>query len=166
MATGDSSVETERRGLIRAPQNFVAGLCLMMGGAFALWATSNLPQGTLRAMGPAMLPRWLAIAVLICGIALTVASFLQDGTALDRWALRGPLFVGAGAVAFALTIRLFGLAVAGPLAIVISGFASSETRFKEILIFAVVMTAFCIGLFRYALNQPMPVLIIPGVIQI
>jgi hypothetical protein len=24
------------------------------------------------------------------------------------------------------------------------------------------MTAFCIGLFRYLLNQPMPILIIPG----
>ena len=24
------------------------------------------------------------------------------------------------------------------------------------------MTAFCIGLFRFALNQPMPILIVPG----
>lgn len=166
MSSGDRSAVPERRGPIRAPQNFLAGVCLVAGGAFALWATSNLPQGTLRAMGPAMLPRWLAIAVGICGIALLVASFVQEGTSLERWALRGPIFVGAGAVAFALTIRLFGLAVAGPLAIIISGFASPETRLKEVVIFGVLMTAFCIGLFRYALNQPMPVLIIPGVIQI
>ena len=27
---------------------------------------------------------------------------------------------------------------------------------------AILMTVFCIGLFRYLLNQPMPILIIPG----
>ena len=151
-----------RRGLIRGPQNFVSGVFLIAIGLFAIWLVRDLPQGTLRAMGPAMLPRWLAIGVGLCGAALTVIGLLRDGDGLEKWNFRGPIFVGLGIVAFAFTIRLFGLVVAGPLALIIAGFGSDETRPKELVVFAVVMTAFCIGLFRYALNQPMPILIVPG----
>jgi hypothetical protein len=221
---------SERRGLIRGPQNFVAGLTLIGIALFAIWAISDLPQGTLRAMGPAMLPRWLAIGVGLCGVALAVIGLVKEGEGLGRsdyspiaaigallilsaiisylaslvigraelatifgyvflvlfygtvlalfmlsfareeWltatGLRGPFFVVAGILAFALTIRLFGLVVAGPLAMVIGGFGTPEVREKEILIFAAVMTAFCVGLFRYLLNLPIPILIIPGVVHI
>jgi hypothetical protein len=34
------------------------------------------------------------------------------------------------------------------------------------VIFAVVMTAFCIGLFKFALGLPIPVLVIPDVIYL
>jgi hypothetical protein len=158
----DAPAQPARRGPIRAPQNFVSG-CILIGLAlFAIWAVGNLPQGTLGAMGPAMLPRWLAIAVGLCGAALVVGSLVRDGEPLERWHLRGIVLVGIAICCFAVTIRLFGLAIAGPLALMISGYASEETRPKELIIFALVMTAFCIGLFRYLLNQPMPILIIPG----
>ncbi len=158
----ETPAATARRGPIRAPQNFAAGLVLIGLALLAIYLVSDLPQGTLRAMGPAMLPRWLAIGVGMCGVALVVFGLIRDGDPLEIWTFRGPLFVALGIVAFALTIRLFGLVVAGPLALIIGGFASDETRPKELVIFAVLMTAFCIGLFRYALNQPMPILIIPG----
>ena len=158
----DAAAKPARPGLIRAPQNFFAGVGLIALGLFAIWAISNLPQGTLGAMGPAMLPRWLAIAVGLCGAALVVTSLVRDGPPLERWYLRGPILVCIAIGCFAFTIRLFGLAVAGPLALMIGGYASDETRPKELIIFAVLMTAFCIVLFRYLLNQPMPILIVPG----
>jgi hypothetical protein len=151
------------RGAIRGPQSLIAGLTLIALALFAVWAISDLSQGTLRAMGPAMLPRWLAIGVGLCGAALVVLAFIKEGDALERWSLRGPVFVMSGIFAFALTIRVFGLVVAGPLAMIIGGFATPEVRWKEIVIFAAVMTAFCVGLFRYALNLPIPIFIIPGV---
>jgi hypothetical protein len=150
------------RGRIRGPQNFVSGVFLIALSLFAIYLVSDLPQGTLRAMGPAMLPRWLAIGVGLCGAALAVIGLVRDGDGLEKWTFRGPLFVAIGVIAFGITIRLFGLVVAGPLALIIGGFASDETRPRELVIFAVIMTACCIGLFRYALNQPMPILIIPG----
>jgi len=158
----DAGATAPRRGPIRGPQNCVSGLALIALSLFAVYLVSDLPQGTLRAMGPAMLPRWLAIGVGLCGVILTVLGLMRDGDGLETWTFRGPLFVALGIVAFALTIRLFGLVVAGPLALLIGGFASPDTRPKELVVFAVLMTAFCIGLFRYALNQPMPILIIPG----
>ncbi len=46
----------------------------------------------------------------------------------------------------------------------VSGAASPETRPKELILFAIVVTALSIGLFRYVLNLPIPILIIPGIL--
>src|SRR5918998_4133105 len=78
----ESPAQVSRMGPIRAPQNFFAGLALIAIAAFAIWATSDLSQGTLRAMGPAMLPRWLAIGVGSCGLALAAFAFFSDGDPL------------------------------------------------------------------------------------
>jgi putative tricarboxylic transport membrane protein len=150
---------------IRAPQDFAAGLCLIAVAGFFLWASADLPQGTLRAMGAGMLPRAIAVLVGLCGVVLSVGAFLRDGEALPRWHWRGPFFVCAGVLAFALTIRSVGLIVAGPLVAVIAGAASSETKLGELIVFALIMTALCIGLFKYGLNLPIPVLIIPGLVH-
>ena len=158
----DARAAPARRGLIRGPQNFVSGVALVALARFAIWLVRDLPQGTLRAMGPAMLPRWLAIGVGLCGAALALIGLLRDGEGLEKWTFRGPIFVALGIVCFGITIRWFGLVVAGPLALMIGGFASDETRPRELVIFAVIMTAFCVGLFRYLLNQPIPILIVPG----
>ena len=50
-------------GPVRAPQNIAGGLVLVALAALALWLTRDLDQGTLNSMGPAMLPRWLAIII-------------------------------------------------------------------------------------------------------
>jgi putative tricarboxylic transport membrane protein len=113
-----------------------------------------------------MLPRAVAGAVGAVGILVSVMALVRRGPPLGRWPLRGPLFVSLAVVAFALTIRTAGLAVAGPLVVIVSGFASAETRPRELVVFAVVMTAFCVGLFRYALSLPIPVLVIPGVVHL
>lgn len=157
---------SEAQGPIRDPQNFAGALVLIALALFALWATSNLPQGTLRAMGPAMLPRWLAFGVGACGVALMVAAFAKLGDALEAWSFRGPLFVLIGIVLFAITIRPFnfgsfstpalGMIAAGPLAIIVSGYATPEARLRELVILGLALTAFCMLLFGDLLNLPIP----------
>jgi putative tricarboxylic transport membrane protein len=154
------------RGRVRSPRDLAAGASLVALALFALWAGAPLDAGARRAMGPGMLPRTVAIAVLAAGVLLCVLSLLKRGEGLGRWPLRGPLFVSLAVVAFALTIRTVGLAVAGPLVVIVSGAASPESRPRELVIFAVVITAFCIGLFKYALGLPIPVLIIPDVVTL
>jgi hypothetical protein len=156
-----------RAGPIRSPQSLVAGLVLVALAALALWLTSDLSRGTLRAMGPALLPVWLAVGVGLCGLILAGTSFVTQGQALDRWSLRGPVFVILAIVAFALTIRPFslgvlsvpglGLAVAGPLAIIIAGYATHEARLRDLLILALLLTPFCMILFGDLLNLPIPI---------
>ncbi len=135
--------------------------------ALALWLTRDLDQGTLNAMGPAMLPRWLAISVGLCGLALLVSAFLKVGDALERWSLRGLVLVIGAILAFAITIRPFsfgglsmpglGLLVAGPLAIIIGGYATPEARLRDLVILALSLTPFCMVLFGDLLNLPIPI---------
>jgi putative tricarboxylic transport membrane protein len=113
-----------------------------------------------------MLPRALAWAVGAAGLLLVAMSFLRPGPALGRWSVRGPVLVCLGVIAFALSIRTVGLVVAGPLVAVIGGAASRDARPRELVVFAVVVTAFCVGLFRYALHLPIPILILPGIVTI
>jgi len=147
---------------LRAPRHLVAGLALIALAAFALWAVSGLSSGTLRSMGPAMLPRAVAVAIGGCGLIFVVLGFTQKGEPLAPWDLRGPLIVAAGMAVFALTIRTLGFAIAAPLAMLIIGRGTTEVRPKELVIFAAAMTTFCLLLFRYLLDQPIPVLILPG----
>ena len=142
--------------LIKGPQEFFGGLLIVGISAFAIWLGSDLPIGTLGGMGPGMMPRSVAVLLGILGIALIVASLLERGQGLDAWSLRGMLFVLGAILVFAYSVRPLGLAVAAPLAILIGAFASSDTRWGETLLFSVVMTAFCIGLFKYALGLPIP----------
>jgi len=157
---------TRSRIRIRSPSDLLAGSWLLALAAFALWAGRGLDAGSLRAMGPGMIPRGVALTIAGVGLLLVGLSLLKDGGSLGRWPLRGPLFVTLAMLAFALTIRTVGLAVAGPLVVVVGGAASPESRPRELVIFGLVMTALCVGLFRYLLSLPIPVLIIPGVITL
>jgi hypothetical protein len=160
-------VRPARAGPVRAPQELVAGLTLVALAALALWLTRDLDQGTLKSMGPAFLPRWLAIAVGLCGLSLVGTGFMTDGQGLDRWSVRGPAFVILAIIAFAVTIRPFslgavatpglGLAIAGPLAIIIGGYATHEARLRDLLILAFLLTPFCMILFGDLLNLPIPI---------
>ena len=137
-------------------QDFVAGLVVIAVAAFAFWQGSDLPLGTFGGMGPGMLPRGLAVLLGLLGALLVLDAVLEGGLALDRWSIRGPIFILGALVAFGLTIRPLGLAVAGPLAIVISACASDEVRWLETILFGALMTVFCIALFKFALGLPIP----------
>lgn len=159
-------IRTRRAGLVRSPRNLVAGAALLFLSLLALWLVRDLQQGSLRAIGPALLPRALAAGVGLCGAALAVASLGRDGEALEGWNARGPLVVLLAVAAFALTIRPvqfgglttpgLGLVAAGPLAIMIGGYATPEARFRELLILALSLTAFCMILFGDLLSLPIP----------
>jgi putative tricarboxylic transport membrane protein len=73
----------------------------------------------------------------------------------DNQYVRGPLFIVAGILFFALTIRQFGLVFASYCSIVIAGFGTNEVRWFETLIWAAVLTLFCTLLFPWALNLPL-----------
>lgn len=146
--------------MIRAPREFAAGLCLIALAGFALWATADLDTGQLTAVGPGMLPRSIAVLLGVAGLGFAVAGLIRDGAALERWTWRGPVLVTLGVVGFALTIRTVGLALAGPVVVMVGGAGSSEARAKELAIFALAATLFSIGLFRYALGLPIPILLI------
>lgn len=151
------SIEPPRRPTpIRSRQDFAGGLAIIAVAVFAYWLAAGLPGGTGGGMGPGTLPKGLAALLGFLGLLLLASSVFGMGTRLERWTIRGPLFILGALVVFGLAVRPLGLAVAGPLAIAVSAFASDESRWKETVVFGVLMTAFCIGLFKFALGLPIP----------
>ncbi|MDX3807891.1 tripartite tricarboxylate transporter TctB family protein [Bosea thiooxidans] len=151
---------------IRSTQDFAGGLFMILLAAGAYVFTWDLPAGTLRQLGPGMLPKAFAAICAVLGLLLVLASLRYNGEKLSGWSWRGVFFALGGACLFALTIRGFelgpirvpalGLLVSGPLLIFFSGLAAEDRKLKELLIFAVAMSVGCILLFKYALSLPIP----------
>jgi putative tricarboxylic transport membrane protein len=135
-------------------QDFFGGLAVIAVAGFAYWLARHLPAGTGGGMGPGTLPKGLALLLGALGFALLLNSFQSER--LAPWTIRGPLFVLGALVLFGLAVRPLGLVVAGPLAIAAAAFGSSEVRWRETLVYGLAMTAFCVGLFKFALGLPIP----------
>jgi hypothetical protein len=140
-------------------QDVGAGVFLIAIAGIALLAGADLAPGTLRAIGPGMLPKALAVLVGLLGAAILVGGLADaDDPPLQRWTLRAPLCVLGAVVVFALTIRTLGLAVAGPLCVIAGSFASADVKPVETLIFAVLLSGACVVLFKTLLGLPIPIL--------
>jgi hypothetical protein len=153
----------------------VAGL-LLMALAAALWReAARLDAGILRKPGPGMLPQALAILLLACAAALTLAGWLRRDARAETIAVapRGPLVVGLAIAFFAAGLRgasvagvelpQLGLALVGPLTVIIAGHAGAATRARELVVVGLGLTAFCIFVFVDLLGMPIPVL--PGAVE-
>ena len=151
---------------IRSTQDLAGGL-FMIALALGAYAYSwDLSTGTLRQLGPGMLPKAFAVICGVLGLMLVACSLRYQGEALSGWSWKGIFFVLGGACLFALTIRGFeigpisvpslGLLVSGPLLILYSGLAADDLNVKQLAIFAIAMSAACIALFKYALSLPIP----------
>ena len=158
---------TSRAGLLKSPENMAAGAFLLALASIGFFGSLENDVGTLAAFGAGMVPRAISVLIALCGAGLIALSFASEGPKLERWSLRGLVFVLGAVVTFGLTIRGFdigplripalGLIVAGPLSIALASRADPETRSLEVIVLAVALTALCIGLFRFMLRLPIPV---------
>lgn len=83
-------------------------------------------------------------------LVVVVLAFL-----LTNVAPRGPLFITAATIIFAIAVRPLGLVIASYVSLVISANATKEVRWIETLVWCAVLTAFCSLLFPYGLNLPL-----------
>jgi putative tricarboxylic transport membrane protein len=156
MSEGVSPPE-KRQGFgfsIRNPRDFWGGLVLIALAILAIWASRDLPGQRGFAFGPGTAPRLFAGVLAGLGAAIAVVGLITDGPPIEKYRVRGPVFVIVAILCFAGMIRPLGLVPATFLAFVISILGSTEMRWLESFIAAVVMTAFCVGLFVYLLNLP------------
>ena len=114
---------------VHAPQDPVAGASLVAVSLFALWAAAPSDAAGWARQGRASFPRVRRGAPRRAGFSGALAS--SGGRVAGPLALRGPVLIALSVVAFALTIRVPGLAVAGPAAMLVAGAASPETRWRS-----------------------------------
>jgi putative tricarboxylic transport membrane protein len=74
--------------------------------------------------------------------------------ALARGIDRGPLYIVAGTLMFAGTIRPLGLVLASFTSLIVCSAATVEVRWREAIIWAAALTLFCALLFVYGLKLP------------
>jgi len=161
-----NSIESARGIRIRSTQDFAAGLFMILLAGLAFFLARDLSIGSLRQIGPGMLPKSFAVICAGLGALLILASLRYNGEKLQGFSWRGVFFVLGGAVVFGLTIRGFeigpikfpslGMVVSGALVVIIAGLAADDRNIKQLVLFAVVMTTFCALLFKYALGLPIP----------
>jgi putative tricarboxylic transport membrane protein len=149
---------------VRSPRDFYGGLALIALAIVAIYLAGDLPGTHGFAFGPGTAPRLFAGLLAVVGALVALTGLFVDGPPLESYAIRGPAWVLLAILAFAGMIRGINL---GPVSIpplglvpstfaafMVSIFGSTEMRWLESLIAAVVMTAFCVGLFVYLLQLP------------
>ncbi len=148
----------------------IAGLIFAIVGAAAWFEAQRLAPGELRNFGPGMVPRVLSAVLFLTGVVLAVRGVLQrrpDAVPVSVH-LRGPLFIGLSVFFFAATIRglplgpvavpQLGLAVAGPITVVIAGYAERSASLRDLLALGFGLTALCLVVFIEALSVPLTAL--------
>jgi len=141
---------------VRGPQDFVGGLAMVAVALFALWASSDLQGMHGFSFGAGTAPRMFAVLLLLLGGVIALMGILNDGPHIGTYAWRGPLFVSAAIVFFALAIRPLGLVVTAFASFLIAALGSVETKWLEAVIVGACLTAGCAVLFPYILGLPMP----------
>ena len=151
----DSAAGKPAPGLIKGPQDFWGGVALMGIALFALWASSDLQGMRGFSFGPGTAPRMFAYLLLALGAGVALTALLAEGPPLQRYGIRGPVFVTLSILAFAVAIRPLGLIVSAFVSFLIAAMGSDETRWKEAIIVGICLTIGCALLFPYALGLPL-----------
>ena len=138
------------------PRDLGAGLLLILVAAVGVLGTGDLSMSESGGIGPGLMPRGVSLLLGLVGIIVTLIGIASRSTRVRFGAVRGPVFVLGSVVLFAATVRPLGLAIAGPLAVVVAAMADPDSKPLEVLIFAAVMTVFCVGLFKFVLRLPIP----------
>lgn len=137
--------------------DFAFGTFLVAVAAGTLVATRGLSGGTAADMGPGYMPRAIALILLAFGLFFAGRGLLRGHVGIERVQLRPLLGVGLAVGVFALLIEQAGLALASFAAIVVAAGASRESRFTEVIVFGLAMTAGAVMLFIKALALPVSI---------
>ncbi len=139
-------------------KDFWTGAIYVAIGGAAIYFSRDYGMGSAVKMGPAYFPTLLAGILILIGVISIIRSFLKAGTPVGAFAMRGLLLVVAATLLFGLLVRGAGLAIALPLMILVSAFASVKFRWPAALALAVGVTVFCILVFQVGLGVPLPIL--------
>jgi len=140
---------------VRAPKDFWSGVMFCGFAAAGMLAARGYSLGAAGKMGPGYFPLLLGLVLAALGLLLIARSVVLEGEPLPRFHLV-PLAVIALAVClFGVLIEPLGLVVALAVLTVLSALAGPQFRTFETIALTIVLIAFSIGVFAYALGLPL-----------
>lgn len=144
--------------MIRSDKDLWAGLIYVFFGSIAIVVGRDYPLGTAFKMGPAYFPNILGALLMVIGAISIVRSFVLPTSSIGAFSFKGLALVSISIFIFGFLVRRAGLAIALPLLVVISAYASAKFRWGPVLLIAIGLTVFCTLVFVKGLGIPLPVL--------
>jgi putative tricarboxylic transport membrane protein len=139
---------------VQNPQDFYGGMSLILLALTAFVASNDLPGMRGFAFGPGTAPRLFAFALALLSLVVVVGGLMAKGPQVTRFKIRGLVFILGAILVFAATIRTLGLVIASFACIMVCAAAAEDVKWRETVIWAAILTAFCTVLFPYGLNLP------------
>jgi hypothetical protein len=143
---------------IRSAKNFWTGLIYIFFGSSAIFIAREYGMGTGLKMGPAYFPTVLGGLLVCIGVISVIRSFIVSGPPIGAFAFKGLALITLSVLLFGSAVRGAGLAVALPLLVVISAYASTRFRWRATILMAAGLTIFCVLVFLKGLGIPLPVI--------
>jgi hypothetical protein len=143
---------------IRNPADFWSGLLFLTCALAFLGIARNYDFGSPLRMGPSFFPVVLSVTLAVIGLTALLRSFATDGEPLGGFAVKGLLLITFGTLLFAALIERAGIVVAVSAITIVSAYVSVKFTWKQGVVMALVLSAFCALVFVYGLGVPMPIL--------
>jgi putative tricarboxylic transport membrane protein len=144
--------------MIRSAKDFWTGLIYIFFGLSAVFLARDYGMGTALKMGAGYFPTVLGGLLTLIGIIALIRSFVVPGSRIGGFTFKGLLLVVGATLVFGLTVRGAGLAIALPLFVMMSAYASVYFRWGPSLVLAAGLTVFCVLVFLKGLGVPLPIL--------
>jgi putative tricarboxylic transport membrane protein len=150
-------MSTLRAGRIPGLQNVVAGLVLVALAGLAYYLIQDLRVGMANRMGPGYVPRLICMVLAVLGVAIASAGLVRAGAPIGTIPWRAVALVIGSIAIFGLLIDRIGLLAAGIFLLLMAGSAAPDFRWREGLVFSILLAGVAALVFPYALGVPMPV---------
>jgi hypothetical protein len=139
-------------------RDFLAGLLFVVLGGLAVALARDYPIGSTMRMGPGYFPTVLGILLLLFGVYVLLRGVRSGDEVKGEWGYRPLALISLSIVIFGFLLDRVGMVPAIVATLFAAAAAGREFRFKEVLLLAVVMTAFSVAVFSYGLKLPYPLL--------
>jgi len=134
-------------------RDLIAGIVLIVIGLFGVYTSHNYPMGTVSRMGPGMFPTTLGYLLAVFGALIALPAWFRSGT-VPVVEFRPLVFILLAAVAFALTVEVFGVV---PAIFLLTGFAvlaDNKLGIIGTIVLASVLSAGAVLIFLVGLSIP------------
>jgi len=141
---------------LRNNRDLIAGLLFIVLGALAAVLARDYPFGTTMRMGPGYFPTMLGGILLVFGATILLRGIRSGETVKGDWGVRPLAWITLSIVLFGFLLDRAGMVPATVVTLFVAAAAGREFRLKEVLLLAIVMTAFSVAVFSYGLKLPYP----------
>jgi len=142
---------------IRAPKDFWSGVMFCAFAVVGILAAKGYSLGSAGKMGPGYFPLLLGIVLAAMGVILIARSVVIEGEPVSRIHILPLVIIATAVCLFGLMIEPLGLVASLAVLTVLAAWAGAQFRLLETVALTLVLIAFSIGVFVYALGLPLSI---------